>query len=141
MGEAAQLGQRWFDTVRTGDVGDIEALLSEDCDFYSPGGPVSGPQEAARYVGAFAAAVPDAEFEVNRWIEEGDLAVAEGVYRGTHTGPLVGPQGEIPPTGRHLEVPFTTVFRASGGRISVHRAYWDNATFMAQLGLIPDPGG
>ncbi|MCA1727829.1 MAG: nuclear transport factor 2 family protein [Actinobacteria bacterium] len=88
MGEAAQLGQRWFDTVKTGDVGAIEALLSEDCDFYSPGGPVSGPQEAAR-----------------------------------------------------LEVPFTTVFRASGGRISVHRAYWDNATFMAQLGLIPAPGG
>ena len=137
MGQARDLAQRWFDAVKTGDPATIAGLLTDDCDFYTPGGPVSSSQEAARYVGAFTAAVPDAEFDVKAWVEEGEHVVAEGVYRGTHTGPLVGPDGAIPPTGRPIEIPFVTVFGAREGKIAAHRAYWDNATFMAQLGLMP----
>jgi predicted ester cyclase len=84
-------------------------------------------------------ALPDAAFEIDRWVEEDDAAVAVGRYTGTHTGPLVGPMGEIPATGRAVDVPFATMFEARDGQISAHRAYWDNATFMMQLGLMPRP--
>jgi steroid delta-isomerase-like uncharacterized protein len=141
MGQARELGERWFETVRGGDAGAIAAMLTDDVDFYTPAGVISSPQEAAGYLQGFAVALPDAQFNIRQWIEEGDSAAAEGSYTGTHTGPLVGPMGEIPPTGKSVDVPFTTVFQARDGKLSAHRAYWDNATFMMQLGLMPPPGG
>ena len=48
--------------------------------------------------------------------------------------------GEVPPTGRSIDLPFTTVFQARDGKLTAHRAYWDNVGFMAQLGLMPGPG-
>ncbi|MDP9343499.1 MAG: ester cyclase [Actinomycetota bacterium] len=136
-----ELGERWFDTVRGGDVDAIAAMLTDDVDFYTPAGSVRGPQEAAALLHGFAVAMPDAGFNIRQWIEEGNSAAAEGSYTGTHTGPLAGPMGEVPATGRSVDVPFTTVFEVRDGKISAHRAYWDNATFMMQLGLMPPPGG
>jgi steroid delta-isomerase-like uncharacterized protein len=140
MGEVQELGERWFETVRGGDVDAIAAMLTDDVDFYTPMGAISSAREAAGYLKGFAVAMPNAAFEIDRWIEEADAAVAVGRYTGTHTGPLAGPMGETPATGRSVDVPFATVFEARGGKLSMHRAYWDNATFMLQLGLMPPPG-
>jgi len=57
------------------------------------------------------------------------------VYSGTHTGPLVGPGGTIPATGRAFSFPFCDVLRAREGKFVSHHIYWDNVTFLAQLGL------
>jgi ketosteroid isomerase-like protein len=34
-------------------------------------------------------------------------------------------------------LPFADYFRVEGGQIVAHRAYWDQATMMAQLGAGP----
>lgn len=58
-------------------------------------------------------------------------------FRGTHTGPLQGPNGEIPPTGRAVDVPVCDVFQLRNGKaVGVH-SYFDAATLMTQLGLLP----
>jgi hypothetical protein len=31
------------------------------------------------------------------------------------------------------------IFQARDGKFVSHRIYWDNATFLAQLGLMPEP--
>ena len=139
MGEVREIGERWFETVQGGDGDAIAAMLTDDIDFYTPAGPVSTPQEAAGYIKGFAVAMPDAGFRIDRWIEQGEQGVAIGRYTGTHTGPLAGPMGEIPATGRSVDVPFATEFAIRDGRLSRHRAYWDNGTFMMQLGLMPPP--
>jgi len=41
----------------------------------------------------------------------------------------------IPATGRSVKIPFATLFRVKSGKIASHRAYWDMATFLGQLGL------
>ena len=140
MGEARELGERWFATVRGGDAEAIATLLTDDVDFATPVAPVAGPREAAEFVAHYSTWFPDAEFRVDRWIEEGETAVAEGHYTGTHTGTLAGPMGEVPATGKSVDVPFTTVIQARSGRIAAHRAYWDNMSFVMQLGLMPPPG-
>jgi predicted ester cyclase len=86
-------------------------------------------------------AFPDAEFEFQSWVESGDMAAAEGRYSGTHTGTLVSPQGDIPATGKSVTIEFAAVTKVRDGRVSYHHAYWDNAAFMTQLGLMPPPGG
>jgi len=58
---------------------------------------------------------------------------------GTHTGPLATPQGEVPPTGRTLQLPICLGFEVAAGRITSNHAYYDQMTLAAQLGLLPEP--
>jgi predicted ester cyclase len=127
--------------VESGDEGAMVEALTEDCDFLSPGGPLNGAKEAAAFAGVFMTAFPDARFEFQAWVESGDTAAAEGKYWGTHTGTLASPQGDIAATGKSVTIPFAAVTKVRDGRVSYHHAYWDNAAFMMQLGLMPSPGG
>lgn len=43
----------------------------------------------------------------------GNHIVFEGFLKGTHTGPLVSPEGEVPPTGRSVEVRIDFIVRVS----------------------------
>ena len=62
---------------------------------------------------------------------------AEFVGRGTHTGPLVGPAGTIPPTGRSIEFPVGEPMRLEEGRFTLVHVYYDGATLLRQLGVFP----
>jgi len=82
----------------------------------------------------FDTAFPGARFDIDNVLESEGLVAVEGVYRGTHGGPLMTPDGgSLPATGRGVSAPFVTVFEVSGGEITSHRPYWDLAGFMAQL--------
>lgn len=82
------------------------------------------------------AAAPDAKTEVLDVIAQGDWIATEHVGRATHTGPLVTPMGEIPPTGRRIELRFAELFHLRDGKIALMRAYWDSSTLMRRLGVI-----
>ena len=62
---------------------------------------------------------------------------SEHLARGTLTGRLVGPPGELPPTGRAVELRIGEVCRIEDGKIALMRAYYDSATMMRQLGALP----
>src|ERR1700761_9522649 len=44
----------------------------------------------------------------------------------------------IPPTGKHCELPFTSVVNIRGDRLYHEHISWDQATVLRQLGLLPD---
>lgn len=44
----------------------------------------------------------------------------------------------IPPTGRYISVPFTSVVNIRGDRLYHEHISWDQATLLRQLGLLPD---
>jgi steroid delta-isomerase-like uncharacterized protein len=83
----------------------------------------------------WARAFPDGKIEVKSIVAQGDLVCAEFTGRGTHTGPFAGPAGEIPPTGRRLELQCVECVRFRNGKITEGRSYFDSASMMAQLGL------
>lgn len=58
---------------------------------------------------------------------------------GTFTQPMPLPDGSaIPPTGKAFKLAMTTVGHwNSDGTMSEEYLFWDNATFMTQLGLAP----
>jgi predicted ester cyclase len=66
----------------------------------------------------------------------GDRAASEHTGRGTHTGPLAGPTGELPPTGRRFELRSAELYELRGGKVARVRAYYDVATLLRQLGLL-----
>lgn len=90
----------------------------------------------------WATAFPDGKCEDLHVIATDDYVVVEFMGRGTNTGPLRTPAGEVPATGRRVDVPFCDVHRIEDGEITNGRSYFDMATMMSQLGLMPEvPAG
>jgi steroid delta-isomerase-like uncharacterized protein len=99
--------------------------------------PVRGRKAKEEFVGGFFRAFPDLNIELTSVLESGNHVVCEGIMRGTHNGPLVSPEGEIPPTGKNVELRLVYILRISPeGLVEEDRTYFDNAEFLSQLGLM-----
>ena len=96
-----------------------------------------GPDGSRQFAQAWAAAVPDGRVTIDRLIDGGERVVVEFTGRGTHTGPMVTPNGTIEPTGRSLELKFCDVLEFRDGRIVGQHSYLDSASMLAQMGLMP----
>jgi len=137
MSELQQLLETHYAGVNSGDLDAALVVFDPDCETLTPNGPANGV-EAFRAMGeAFRIAAPDNRLEVLHTFEAGDTIIVEGVYSGTHTGPLASPEGTIPATGRSFSFPYVDILQARDGKFVSHRIYWDNFTFLSQLGLMP----
>jgi steroid delta-isomerase-like uncharacterized protein len=120
--------------------GDLDAALThfaDDVETMTPQGTLKGI-DAWRDMGrAFTTAAPDQRMEVIRSFELEDTVIVEGVYSGTHTGPLESPDGTIPASGNAFAFPFADLLTFENGKCVKHHIYWDNLTFLAQLGVLP----
>ena len=82
-------------------------------------------------------AMPDLTGTVMRTLEDGDTAAIEIRWVGTQTGPLATPDGEIPATGRRIDVTSTQWVTARDGHSQVIDHHLDVMGIMSQLGLLP----
>jgi carboxymethylenebutenolidase len=46
----------------------------------------------------------------------------------------------VPPTGKHVEVAIVAVVQFEGDKIAAERIYWDQASVLAQVGLLDQAG-
>ena len=123
------------------DVERVRELSADDYEFvdFASGERYTGRDGSAEQAQTWFSAFPDLEIEIENHIDAGEWQVVEARARGTNTGPLATPAGELPATGRGVDIPFCTVVRVRGGEaFSVHD-YYDAAAMMMQLGLMPDP--
>lgn len=88
----------------------------------------------------FAEGFPDGRTEITNVFATEDQVVVEFTGRGTNTGPLHMPTGDIPPTGRRAELRFCNVSKIRGGKIVSSHIYYDVMTMLQQLGLVPPMG-
>jgi predicted ester cyclase len=102
----------------------------------SGAGTLRGLEAFKAVIQVFPDAFLDIAFAVDTWIETDGTLVAEGRVRGTHTGPLTTPEGEIPATGRRLDLPFADILQVRGDKFSLLHVYFDRLEMMNQLGLI-----
>lgn len=116
-----------------------EALMTADCEWVMPSVAMRGPAGSTAFSKPMIAAFPDSKHVVDVAVSEGDVAVVEGTWVGTHLGPLVTPDGEIPATGRTVRLPYAMVVRVRDGLASSIHVYYDQLTFLGQLGLVPQP--
>ncbi|HEX9149123.1 MAG TPA: ester cyclase [Thermoanaerobaculia bacterium] len=67
----------------------------------------------------------------------GDWTSAISVMEGTFSKPMPGPDGKlIPPTGKAFKLEMCTVGHWKGGVMDEEYLFWDNLTFMKQIGLV-----
>jgi len=76
------------------------------------GGP-AGPQAFRNFYAAIRRAVPDARYEIDDLIGEGDRVVVRWRMLGTHEGDFEG----IAPTGRAITLKGIAIYRVQDGRL------------------------
>ena len=65
-----------------------------------------------------------------------DRIVDEVIYKCTHTIEMPWLLPGVPPTGRRVEVAIVVVVQFEDGKIAGERIYWDQASVIAQVGLV-----
>ena len=93
-----------------------------------------GEEAVAGYYAATRTAFPDQRNEVRAIHHSDEAVIVEFDLLGTHKGPLRG----VPPTGRTFRCPMVALFLFAADRIVCERVYFDSATILRQLGLIPN---
>ena len=99
----------------------------------------NGKAEFRAFMAGFKTAFPDLVISQKNVFESGDQVCLEFEATGTHTGPLAGPGGVIPPTGKTVKLTVCETHRIENGKIASIHNYQDSGSLMAQLGLMPPP--
>ena len=84
----------------------------------------------------FLRSFPDIKSEVRTIVESGDTVATEYYMHGTNTGPIVTPEGELPASGKDIEIGagIFSRFDENGKIVEEHR-YYNVADLMQQLGF------
>lgn len=65
-----------------------------------------------------------------------DRVVDEMVFEFTHTIKMDWMLPGVPPTGKHVKIPLVVIVHFRDGKLAHEHIYWDQASVLAQLGLI-----
>ena len=137
MGDQRTVVQEFYERFGDGDLDAAIAVFSAGVRISDPGlGTVEGLDAMRGYLEALKGPVPDARAIVDRMFEVGETVIVEGRFSGTNTGPLHGPDGVLPPSGRTVDLPFADFARVSDHRIVEYRTYYDQVSLFTQLGLM-----
>lgn len=118
------------------------ALIAEDCEVVNVPSRMTyqGPDGFKQVSLFFADAFPGSCIEMTKLFATEEQVCVEFIGRGTNTGLLHLPTGDLPATGRPAELQFCETYRIRGGKIVSQHVYYDALGFMQQLGLIPSQG-
>lgn len=136
-----EIVRKLADALSRRDVNAIAALHAPNGVNYFPFAPegIQGREAIRKFNETQAKAFQDTEMKLSTIIPRGDTVAAEFVFKGKNTGRLELPNGiTLPPTNRQVTVPGALFLRVdTEGLIAEQRVYFDNASFLQQLGVKP----
>ena len=136
-----KLSQDYLAAFNSHDIEKFLSFYSNDCTIEDMGLGVTrhSMQETRKYYSDFFKAFPDIKMEFKTNFRSGDWSATEWVMTGTNKGniPSMGNMPEIPATNKKINLRGATISQLRGDKISRETDYWNAATFMQQLGLMP----
>ena len=130
------LAETYLAMLNTHEPDLVDRFVAED--YRNHNAFVADGREANRqFWAAFFTGLPDLSATMEDLVMSGDRVVGRFVYRGTHTGELMG----IPASGKPVEMRSIDIWRAEDGMFVEH---WDELNLMEmfqQMGALPPPGG
>ena len=134
------VARSYYDAWNRRDFDAERATLADDVvvTVVGTGERLEGAADVVEAEKGWAVAFEDGTVEIDHVVVAGDTVVVEYTGRGTHTGPLQTPDGEVPATGRTGSLGFCDVITIRNGKIAEMRAYFDTMSLMVQLGLLPE---
>jgi ketosteroid isomerase-like protein len=97
-----------------------------------------GTDNIRKYFEMWSTGFPDSRIEIKNLFGEDNWVVCEYIGRGTNTGILKLPEGDIMPTNKKSELRYCDLFTIRNEKISNCRTYFDLATMLHQLELMPE---
>ncbi|HEX4778408.1 MAG TPA: ester cyclase [Acidimicrobiia bacterium] len=132
--------ERYVELYNAGDLDGVMELYADDAVQLMPDGVFEGRSAIRDRLAQELSAFADIAHRYVSYVEQGDAFADEWVFVGTHTGPLLLPDGtELPPTGKRVEMPGMELVKIRDGKIVVDNLYYDNLAVAAQFGLLPQP--
>ena len=125
--------REYFDLVWSkGEVERLDHLLAPTYVNHTPsfGQPPPGPDGLKPIVLALRSAFPDLHYRIEDIIATPEYVVARVRMQGTHLGRL----GDLPPTGRAIDVLQINIERFEGGKVVEHWRVTDELALQKQLG-------
>lgn len=137
--ENAQLARNLYDAFSKMEYDRCLAMATDDIEvFLVPTNQTFKGKEGFRqFMMGWKTATPDGIVTVVNQVATDESVVNECMYHATHTGPLVSPAGEIPATGKTLDLRFCEVWTVRGGKLARIHNYQDMATLLQQIGIMP----
>ena len=130
-----QLADRYVEMINKHDPDAVDLFVAED--YVNHNAFVADGREANRqFWTVFFAGLPDVRVTMEDLVVSGDRVVGRFVYRGTHTGDLMG----IPATGKPVEMRSIDIWRMQDGMFVEH---WDELNLLQvfqQIGALPPLG-
>jgi steroid delta-isomerase-like uncharacterized protein len=113
------------------------ATLTTDClyDEVATNRKANGVNDIIAVWQGWAKAMPDSKATFDNQLVMDNTVLLELTWRGTHTGPLPTPRGDIAPTGKTFAIRACQVLEVSGERVKSVRHYFDMASLLQQLGV------
>lgn len=126
-----------YETVNSHNPQKFSALFTEDAKFIDKSSEriFKGRKQIEGMLEGWFKAFPDMKLQVSNIIGSGNTYCAELSVVGTHNGPLSGPSGEVPATGKKVNAPSCDVITLKNGKIQSLNCYFESAIMMNQLGL------
>ena len=104
----------------------------EDVTVVTASGNVTGLDDFKAYYANYINGFSDGEFSVVNAFAQGDNLVKQWSFKGTHDGDFFG----ISATNKSLDLKGTTIVKMKDGKVLLEEDFFDNYSFMKQLGLI-----
>ena len=95
-----------------------------------------GKQEITAYTKTMLTDYPDIKFELKSVFGAGDWAVIEWVMTGTFTNNTMS-KNVVSATGKTFSVRGTSIYQVQNGKFTRESNYYDNVSFLQQVGLMP----
>jgi steroid delta-isomerase-like uncharacterized protein len=114
---------------------DVEATIAtfHHARYEVNGVPSDGDEAVRELLQGLMIGLPDLHAEIGEMRHADDAVFGEGRITGTHGGEWAG----IPPTGRRVEIPIVGIFEFDGDRLLCEKVYFDMATVLTQMGVLP----
>jgi predicted ester cyclase len=139
MGEATEVMRRKMTAFNAHDMGGMLSHFSPTASKEIPGGVLQGRDQIAAYFSVLWEAFPDIEVTVTSVVEDGPVVAIQARSRGTHTGTFHTPGGDIPPTGRRVDLAISDLYEVRDGLIVSGHLHFDRLDLLEQLGVVPAP--
>ncbi len=135
---AIALTREFITSFNTNDWPRLEATLRDDVVYEETGTgrQAEGPDEYIDCARDWKRALPDMRGTVRNAVATGDSVAVEITWKGTNTGPFVGPSGTLHASGKPVILPATLWFTLAGGRVQHARHYIDLISLLVQMGAL-----
>jgi steroid delta-isomerase-like uncharacterized protein len=138
MADLAKIAREAVDAFNASDWERTKALVTPDYLYNEVGTQrrIQGPEEVVAALQGWKQAMPDAKGTVTNAFASGNTVALEITWEGTQTGPLEGPAGTIPASGKRQVTPAAQILIFEGDKIKENHHYFDMVSLLKQIGAL-----